>query len=226
MLHEWRSLWAQGDFPFLYVQLANYGKPQTAPEPDSRWAEFRETQRLALAEKNTGMAVAIDIGEAYDIHAKDKQDVGARLERAALAKAYGKRLTWSGPLYKSTKVKNGEVYLRFDQVGKGLCVGTPDALKKDLEGFIVAGPDRKFVWAKARIVGKDKVALSADGMENPIAVRYAWAENPICNLYNSEGLPASPFRTDDWPLESVGRTVTTMEYLGAVPPKKSETTPK
>jgi len=147
---------------------------------------------LALA--NTGMAVIIDIGEADDIHPKNKQDVGKRLALWALAGSYRKKLVYSGPIYKSMKVEGDKIVLQFNHVGGGLLVGRGVVLK----GFAIAGADRKYVWADARIDG-DGIVVSSDEVSEPAAVRYAWADNPVCNLYNREGLPASPFRTDDWP---------------------------
>jgi sialate O-acetylesterase len=138
--------------------------------------------------------VIIDIGESNDIHPKNKQDVGKRLALWALARTYGRDVVYSGPLYKSMKVEGNKVVLRFDHVGGGLAAGGGGSLK----GFAVAGADRKFVWADATIEG-ETVVVGADGVAEPVAVRYAWANNPICNLYNKAGLPASPFRTDDWP---------------------------
>lgn len=193
MIANWRRDWGRGNFPFLFVQLANF--MATKPEPgDSEWAELREAQLLTLALPNTGMAVIIDIGEANDIHPKNKQDVGKRLAFWALAQTYGRKLVYSGPLYKSMQVEGSRVTLHFDHVGSGLVASGGEPLK----GFAIAGADRKFVWADAKIDG-DTVVVSSDQVAEPAAVRYAWADNPVCNLYNKEGLPASPFRTDDWP---------------------------
>ena len=193
MIQNWRKDWGQGKFPFLFVQLANF--MAVKPEPaDSAWAELREAQLMTLALPNTGMAVIIDIGEADDIHPKNKQDVGKRLALWALAKSYGKELVYSGPIYKSMEIEGEKIILHFDYVGGGLVAGPDEPLK----GFAIAGADRKFVWADAKIDG-DSVVVSSDEVSAPVAVRYAWADNPVCNLYNKEGLPASPFRTDDWP---------------------------
>ncbi len=193
MIQNWRSDWGQDKFPFLFVQLANF--MAVKPEPaDSAWAELREAQLMTLALPNTGMAVIIDIGEANDIHPKNKQDVGKRLALWALARSYGKELVCSGPIYKSMKIEGEKIILHFDHVGVGLVAGPDEPLK----GFAIAGADRKFVWADAKIDG-DSVVVSSDEVSAPVAVRYAWADNPVCNLYNKEGLPASPFRTDDWP---------------------------
>ncbi|UCD50434.1 MAG: hypothetical protein JSW27_23280 [Phycisphaerales bacterium] len=193
MIESWRKTWGQGQFPFLFVQLANF--MQTKDEPsDSAWAELREAQTMTLDLPNTGMAVIIDIGEADDIHPKNKQDVGKRLALWALAKTYGHDVVWSGPLYKSMETKDGKIVLRFDHVDGGLVAQGGNPVK----GFALSGADKKFVWAEAEIEG-DTVLVSSEAVAAPVAVRYAWADNPVCNLYNQAGLPASPFRTDDWP---------------------------
>ncbi len=199
MISNWRHDWGEGNFPFLFVQLANY--MATQPEPgDSAWAELREAQLMTLSLPNTGMAVIIDIGEADNIHPRDKQDVGKRLALWALAKTYDKPIAWSGPLYKSMKVRGNEVVLHFDCINGGLVAEGGEPVK----GFAIAGKDRKFVWADARIEG-DTVVVSSEKVAKPVAVRYAWADNPVCNLYNGAGLPASPFRTDDWPGVTAGK---------------------
>jgi sialate O-acetylesterase len=193
MIKNWRDSWHQGDFPFLFVQLANY--MASKPEPgQSEWAELREAQLMTLLTKNTGMAVTIDIGEANDIHPKNKQDVGKRLALWALAKIYGKKdLVYTGPINTMLEIRGDKAILHFSHIGSGL-MAKGDSLK----GFAIAGEDRKFVWADAKIEG-DVVVVSSDKVAAPVAVRYAWADNPVCNLYNKEGLPATPFRTDTWP---------------------------
>ncbi len=196
MIRSWRKAWGQGNFSFNFVQLANY--QPVKPEPaESAWAELREAQALALELPNTGMAVTIDIGEANDIHPKNKQDVGLRLALPALAQRYGYRnLVYSGPVYQGMTVEKGRIRIRFDHVGGGLV-----AHGEKLEGFAIAGKTAKglkFVWAEARIDG-DTVVVSSPEVPKPVAVRYAWAENPICNLFNASDLPASPFRTDNQP---------------------------
>lgn len=194
MVQNWREEWGQGDFPFYFVQLANYQKITEKPS-DSVWAEFRESQDRALSSiRNSGQAVIIDIGEAMDIHPKNKQDVGARLAAIALAKEYGKKVVYSGPRFRSMKIVDNKAILSFDHVESGLMIKGDGPLK----GFAVAGSDRKFVWADAKIEG-DTVIVSAKSIPNPVAVRYAWGNNPICNLFNKEGFPAAPFRTDCWP---------------------------
>jgi sialate O-acetylesterase len=192
MITDWRERWNQGNFPFLFVQLANF--MQVKPEPvDDNWAELREAQTMALSLPNTGMAVTIDIGEADDIHPRNKQDVGKRLALNARKMVYGEKVPYSGPIYKSMEIKNNKIVLNFDFVYDGLKTNG----EEKLNGFAIAGVDGKFYWADAEIRG-DQVVVSSPKVENPIAVRYAWSSNPVCNLYNSTGLPASPFRTDDW----------------------------
>ena len=196
MINNWRDDWGQGSFPFLFVQLANYKAVNSEPS-ESDWAELREAQLMTLSQPNTGMAVIIDIGDANNIHPKNKQDVGRRLALWALAKTYGKRVVYFGPLYKSMEVNGNKIILHFDHIGGGLVAGgDPD--QSGLEGFAIAGVDRKFVWADAEVDG-DTVVVSSDKVAQPVAVRYAWADNPVCNIFNKEGLPACPFRTDDWP---------------------------
>ena len=192
LISQWRDDWGQGDFPFYFVQLCNHMPVKEQPG-DSTWAELREAQAMTLRVPNTGMAVTIDIGDAIDIHPKNKQDVGGRLARWALAKTYGKHIVYSGPLYKSMKINNDQIVIHFDHTGSGMI--SKDG--KPLKGFAIAGSDKKFVWAEVDIVG-ETVVVSSSGVPNPVAVRYAWADNPLCNLYNHEGLPASPFRTDTW----------------------------
>lgn len=194
MIKDWRTLWGQGDFPFGIVQLANYRNLTEEPQ-ESDWAELREAQLLtALNDPNVGLAVTIDIGEANDIHPKNKQDVGKRLALWALAKCYGFDLEYSGPLYQSMKIDHDKIIVSFTHTAKGLAVVGSDSVK----GFAIAGDDYKFVKANAKIEGK-RVIVWSDRIKNPVAVRYAWADNPVCNLYNSELLPAVPFRTDDKP---------------------------
>ncbi len=198
LIEDWRRTWGQGDFPFLFVQLPNYipdkSKPDHPVEPESSaWAELRDAQRHALLAPNTGMAVTIDLGDPRDIHPTNKQDIGRRLARQALSVAYGQPILAAGPLYRSMTITGNEAHLQFYHVGGGLV-----AKAGDLKGFSIAGADQKFVWAKATIVG-NKVVVTSDQIPLPVAVRYAWADNPDCNLFNKEGFPASPFRTDDWP---------------------------
>jgi sialate O-acetylesterase len=195
MIRDWRNKWNVGDFTFLFVQLANYMEAPQLPQ-QSTWAGLREAQTMTLSEPNTGMAVIIDIGEAKDIHPRNKDDVGYRLTLAALKKTYGKDIVFAGPMYKSLKIEGDRVILDFDHTGSGLVV-------KDKYGYIksfaIAGDDRKFFWAKAYLNQDNKVVVYSDAVKKPVAVRYAWADNPDdVNLYNAEGLPACPFRTDEW----------------------------
>ena len=193
MIQSWRDAWKQGDFPFLFVQLANYTLAKHEPA-ESPWAELREAQTLTLDLPNTGMAVITDVGEALDIHPRNKQDVGYRLALPALARVHGfKGLVYSGPLYKAMRKEKTRIRLMFDHVGGGLVL-RGDALR----GFAIAGANKKFVWADAVIDG-DTVVVSSPQVPKPVAVRYAWADNPPCTLYNAAELPASPFRTDRWP---------------------------
>jgi len=195
MISNWRRLWGQGDFAFEWVQLPNFRTQQTQPVETSGWVIVQEEMLKALKVPNTGMAVTIDIGMAKNIHPKNKQDVGKRLALWALAKTYGKDNVACGPLYKSMSKQGDKIVVTFDHVGEGLLAKGGEKLK----GFAIAGADKKFVWADAKIEGKTVVVSSAE-VKDPAAVRYAWAVNPICNLYNQVHLPASPFRTDDWPL--------------------------
>jgi sialate O-acetylesterase len=191
MIRDWRARFDVGDFPFFIVQLANFMGVQQQPV-ESGWAELREAQLLtALNDPNCGLAVAIDIGEANDIHPKNKQDVGARLALAARGIAYGQSIEYSGPEFKSMEVTGGKARLHFEHVGGGLVARGGEPLK----GFAIAGADKRFVFADAKIDG-DTVVVSSPDVAEPVAVRYGWANNPVCNLYNKAGLPASPFRTD------------------------------
>ena len=190
LIRSWRARWGQGDFPFLFVQLPSRRSGWEPNEP-SEWAELREAQMMALREPNTGMAITIDSGGI--LHPDNKPLVGARLELVARHLVYGENIVYSGPLYKSSETRDDTVVLHFDYVGSGLV-----AKGERLDGFVVAGADRKFVLADAKIVG-DTVEVHADGVTEPQAVRYAWGREPPVTLFNAEGLPASPFRTDDWP---------------------------
>jgi len=195
MIRDWRRAWNVGDFPFLWVQLANYMAVDSQPAQRSAWAALRESQSAALALPNTAQAVAIDLGETGDIHPRNKQDVGQRLALAARKVAYGQNVVHSGPVHRRHEVKDGRVVIEFDHVGGGL-VGEGE--RGAVRGFAIAGADRRFVWADAEVDG-DRVVVWSDRVPDPVAVRYAWGNNPLhANLYNREGLPASPFRTDDW----------------------------
>lgn len=192
LIESWRKNWKQGDFPFYFVQLANFMQRVDLPVEKSEWAELREAQLLTLRKvKNTGMAVIIDIGDATDIHPRNKQDVGKRLALWAMAKVHKRNIEYSGPLYKSVQFKDGKAVVSFDHVNGGLVIKEGNELK----GFAIRGKDGKWVWANAKIE-KDKVIVWSPEVLEPAAVRYGWAENPLVNLYNKAGLPASPFRTD------------------------------
>lgn len=194
MIQTWRDQWGQGDFPFYWVQLADF-RNETADPGDSDWAELREAQTMTMSRlPNTGQAVIVDVGEGRDIHPRNKQIVANRLVRWALAKDYGIVVPCQSPTYESMEVKEGRVTLKFDHVGQGLYTfDVTEAI-----GFTVAGEDEKFYNATAQVIGKDKVVVSAAEVPNPVAVRYAWATNPICNVQSRDGLPMTPFRTDDW----------------------------
>ncbi|MFK7766072.1 MAG: sialate O-acetylesterase [Mariniblastus sp.] len=195
LVKDWRSKW-NNEMPFYWVQLANFLEPSKQPA-GSTWAELREAQSMALRTPKTGQAVIIDIGEANDIHPKNKQDVGKRLALIALAKDYGKEIEYSGPVYKSISIEGSKVRLSFDHA-EGLHAKANAKGETKLMRFEIAGADKKFVWADATVEGNQVIVTNAD-IKQPVAVRYAWADNPEgCNLYNKAGLPASPFRTDQW----------------------------
>ncbi|GEO11429.1 9-O-acetylesterase [Segetibacter aerophilus] len=192
LIADWRSKWKQPDLPFLYVQLPNFQEVQYVPS-ESPWAVLREAQLKTLSVQNTGMAVAIDLGEWNDIHPDRKKEVGDRLALAAMKVAYHDgAVVPSGPLFKAAAIEGNKIVLTFDHVGGGLIANDGEELYR----VEIAGADKKFVWATAKIEG-DKVVVWSDHITNPMFVRYAWADNPDgANLYNKEGLPASPFRTD------------------------------
>jgi len=195
LIADWRNKWGEGELPFLYVQLPNFMEAQYSPS-ESQWAELREAQLMALKVPNTAMAVTIDAGEWNDIHPLDKKDVGDRLALAAEHLAYGdKDVVYMGPIYRSADVEGDSIVISFDHIGGGLIAKGGGGL----HSFAIAGADKKFVWADARIEG-DHVVVSSNEVAAPKYVRYAWADNPWdANLYNKEGLPASPFRTDEEP---------------------------
>src|SRR2546425_4131515 len=191
MIRDWRKAWSEGDFPFYFVQLANWQPAKSEPS-ESEWAELREAQTMTLRQPHTGMAVIIDIGDPNDIHPRNKLDVGHRLAVWALADTYRQKVELSGPLFQSYSIEGDKVQMRFTHSG-GLKTKDGQAPK----GFAIAGADRKFIWADARIDG-ETIVVSSRNVPRPVAVRYAWADNPSVNLYNGANLPASPFRTDDW----------------------------
>ncbi|MCS7337774.1 MAG: sialate O-acetylesterase [Verrucomicrobiae bacterium] len=200
LIRNWRRDWGQGDFPFLCVQLAPY--KAIKPEPgESSWAELREAQLLATKRlPKVGMVVITDVGDEKDIHPRKKEPVGVRLALAARGIAYGERIVYSGPVLKQFKVKGNKAILRFAHVGSGL-----EAKDGELKGFAICGPDKKFVWANAKIVGKDTIEVSSPLVDRPVAVRFGWADYPVVNLWNKEGLPATPFRTDNFPMITAGK---------------------
>jgi sialate O-acetylesterase len=215
MIQTWRELWGQGDFPFYFVQLANFNPDGDKVLGQSDWAELREAQTMTLSLRNTGQAVTIDIGDSKDIHPKNKQDVGRRLALLALrdyraANVYqGTALPpvnrgtaiaippSTGPIFRSMSIQDGKAVIRFNiNTARGLTTKDGSAVT----GFIIAGADRKFVVADAVIDREhNTVIVSSPEVPNPVAVRYAWANDPACNLYNAADLPACPFRTDMWP---------------------------
>ena len=190
MIQNWRRDWRQGDFPFLLVQLAPFGAIKSEPS-ESHWAELREAQLLATKVlPNVGMAVITDVGDPKDIHPRKKEPVGARLALAARAIAYGKRAVYSGPVYKYMEIHGDKIVLHFDHVGKGLVAkGGP------LKGFAITGENHEFVRADA-VIKRDTVVVSSERVPKPIAARYGWADCPVVNFWNKNGLPATPFRTD------------------------------
>jgi len=211
LINTWRDLWGQGDFPFYWVQLADYKKEFSKPKGGA-WAEVREAQTMTLSLTNTGEAIAIDLGEARDIHPRNKQTVAKRLVRHALAKDYGYDMASDSPRFSSMQIESKVIEskavdkadikltrkvatITFDRVATSLYSFD---IKKVL-GFAIAGEDKKFVWAKAKIISKDQVEVYSDEVVNPVAVRYGFEFNPVVNLYDKNGLPVTPFRTDDWP---------------------------
>ena len=194
MIKTWRDEWGQSDFSFYWVQLADFMAEQAQPV-ESAWAELREAQTMTLNLPKTGEAVIIDVGEGNDIHPRNKQEVAMRLARWALANDYGVKIPFQSPTYKSMEVQGDKVVVTFDHVGSGL--RTIDV--SEVRGFAVAGEDKKWHWATAKVTGNNTVTVSCPEVKNPVAVRYAWADNPVCNLLSKDGLPATPFRSDDWP---------------------------
>lgn len=199
MIQHWRDEWqlpaAAGNFPFYWVQLADF-KPEQPQPVESDWAELREAQTLTMKLPNTGQAVITDLGEAKDIHPKNKRDVAERLARWALAKDYGIQVPYRSPELKECRIDGTNVFVTLDHVGTGLA--TFDVL--DVRGFALCGGDTNFVWASAEILNTNTVRVSSPSVAKPVAVRYAWADNPVCNLFSSDGLPVTPFRSDNFPM--------------------------
>lgn len=195
MINDWRSKWNQGNFPFYFVQLSTYNEFNGNSKVGSRWAELREAQTQTLQLPNTGMAVTTDIGNAKDIHPTNKQDVGKRLAAIALNNVYGKKMVYSGPMYKSMEIKGNQVLISFNNIGSGLSTSGNTA---NVKGFEIAGADKVFYSAKA-IIKDNKVIVSCESVPNPVAVHYGWADDDSeINLFNKEKFPASPFRSDNW----------------------------
>ncbi len=192
LINDWRSKWDKAELPFIYAQLPNFMEVKSHPS-ESNWAMLRESQLKVLKNPHTAMAVTVDLGEWNDIHPLNKKDVGHRLALSAMKVAYrDKAIIGSAPIYRDMVVRGNKIVLSFSDMSNGFAMG------EQLCGFAIAGEDRKFIWAQARFEG-DKIIVSNDNIQNPVAVRYAWADNPQgANLKNKEGLPVSPFRTDDW----------------------------
>ncbi|MEO6245600.1 MAG: sialate O-acetylesterase, partial [Opitutaceae bacterium] len=193
LIEQWRKEWGQGDFSFYWVQLADFKAEKAAPG-ESDWAELRETQTKTLRLPNTGQAVIIDLGEGKDIHPRNKHDVASRLVRWALVKDYGLKFPFRSPEYQSVEITGNKATVTIDCFGSTLRAFDVT----DAKGFAVCGEDRKWVWATGKIVGPNKVEVTSDQVAAPIAVRYAWADNPVCNLFSADGLPVTPFRTDNF----------------------------
>jgi len=203
MIRAWRERWGAGNFPFGIVQLPNYRDLKSEPV-DEAWSHIREAQRrTSVNTPNTGLIVTIDIGETHDIHPKNKLDVGKRMARWALVDVYGQKMTRSGPMFHNAKVAGSKVLLKFDDVGTGVRIRADD---KQLDEFAIAGADHKWYWASAKIIDKNTVEVWSTSVPSPLAVRYAFNNNPQHpNLTNETGLPASPFRTDNWPGPTDGK---------------------
>jgi len=200
LIDSWRKEWGQGDFPFYWVNLP--GNNPVKPEPgDSTWAELREAQTMTMVNvKNTGQAVAIDLGGDGNLHPRNKKDIGLRLASVALARDYGIKMPYQSPMYRSMKVDGNKITLSFESPNGKLHTLSGDPMR----GFAIAGADKKFVWADATVSGDGSVVVYSEKVASPVAVRYAWADNPVCNVYDDAKLPLTPFRTDDWPGVTVG----------------------
>ncbi len=198
LIADWRRLWNDETLPFCFAQIASFQKPGSQPVDDP-WAELREAQSMTLAVPRTAMAVTIDIGDSTTVHPLNKQEVGRRLALGALHVAYGRDIVYTGPVFESVSVRNGRAVVSFTHAEGGLSTSDGGPVR----GFAIAGKDRRFVWADARIAG-DTVEVTSANIPEPVAVRYGWAAYPVANLVNGGGLPASPFRTDDWPGVTAG----------------------
>ncbi len=196
MIQNWRDDWGQGDFPFYWVQLADFQDENSEPS-ESEWAELREaqTRTLITARPHAGQAVIIDLGEANDIHPRNKEEVANRLSRWALANEYDQDLVFRSPEFQDVTFAGGKAIVKCAHAGSGL--RTVD--ESEVKGFSIAGNDQRWMWATVRIIDPTTIEVSSADVPQPAAVRYAWSDNPICNVYSKEGLPLTPFRTDDWP---------------------------
>ena len=193
LIEQWRKEWGQGDFSFYWVQLADF-KPEQSTPGDSDWAELRETQTKTQSLTHTGQAVIIDLGEGKDIHPRNKHDVASRLVRWALVKDYGLKFPYRSPEYKNMVVAGNKVTVTLDCFGSSIRAFDV----AEARGFAICGEDKKWHWASGRVIAPDKVEVWSDVVTAPIAVRYAWSDNPMCNLFSNDGLPVTPFRTDDF----------------------------
>ena len=220
LIADWRQRWSEGNFPFLFVQIANFNQ-----HPKEDWPLLREAQlKTALSVPNTAMVVTIDIGLPENIHPVDKLDVGLRLALAAENLAYGQKVIYSGPIYDSMTVQGSAIRIKLSNTGSGLKIGAPPWVgprstvppRDHLSGFVIAGEDKKWTVADARIDG-DSVVVSSPKVAAPVAVRYGWDNAPVCNLYNRENLPASPFRTDAWAESPQAPPVTPVTTASAAP---------
>jgi sialate O-acetylesterase len=199
LIDSWRREWNQPEMPFYWVNLPGNEAPK--PEPgDSQWAELREAQTMTLKVKNTGQALAIDLGGDGNLHPRNKKDIGLRLAALALARDYGVKTPYLDATYRSMKIDGNKITLTFETPNGKLKTLNGDPMK----GFAIAGADKKFVWADATANADGTIAVSSDKVTSPVAVRYAWADNPVCNVYDEAKLPLTPFRTDDWPLSTAG----------------------
>ncbi len=204
LVKTWREKWGQGDFPFYWVQLADYGAEANDPG-ENGWAELRDAQTRSMdVLENSGQAVIIDLGEGREIHPRDKRTVASRLVRWPLAKDYGFDIAYQSPRYKSMEILENKIRITFEHLSDQ---GLYSFDTQEISGFSIAGDDQKFVWAKAKIIDKDTVEVWADEIETPVAARYGWAQNPKVNLYDRNGLPVTPFRTDNWQWWSAGKAV-------------------
>ncbi|MBU2945510.1 sialate O-acetylesterase [Zobellia uliginosa] len=207
LINSWRDLWKQGDFPFYWIQIASMKEEDKEPTTSS-WAQLREGQSKTLLLPHTGEVVSMDLGERNNIHYRNKQTIGNRLARLALDQTYDYDLEGRTPQYKSMEIKGDKIIISFDHIDKGLYTFNTNKVK----GFSIAGEDQKFVWAEAKIIGKDKIEVRSDKITEPLAVRYAWADMPDANLYDQNDLPVACFRTDHWPISSEGKYLAQERY--------------